>query len=627
MVECVELSGDGCEWRRAYETEVFPFVERPSRYINCEINAVHKAWDAAELRIVLVFPDAYEIGISHLGLKILYQQLNALPGVLAERCYAPWVDAEARLRARGMPLCSLESCRPLSAFHIVGFSIQYELCYTNLLAILELGGLPLRSVERFGQAHPLVIAGGNVYAPGPVEPFIDAFALGDGEVIIPELVAWARRHVNGRTQFVPSEELMCDLVREVPGMYAPSLYECEVSSDTARRRCAVRPRFEGVPYPVRKRIVEDLAQLPDTSKLLVPFCEAVHDRAQIEVMRGCVRGCRFCQAGMLTRPQREKSAEQIVNEVRETIAHTGFEEVTLAALSASDCRAIGAAMRVLLDAAEVERTRTAVSLPSLRVDSFDPELAALIRRMRKTGFTFAPEAGSERLRRVINKNLTHDEILATVKSVFEAGWTVVKLYFMLGLPTETDEDVEALVELVREILRTRSGGKGTINLAVSNFVPKSFTPFQWCGFAREEEVRRKQECILRGMPRAVKVTFHRYELSRLEAIFARGDQRLAEVVEKAYRLGCRFDDWSERLDTGKWTQAFEESGVDPEAYLATIPLEARLPWEVLDCGVTRAFLRREYEKALRGEGTPSCREGACHACGVERFGWCRPRAR
>jgi len=616
-------SAAGRDWRAACETELFPFVERPSRYINCEINAVHKDWDAARVRIALVFPDAYEIGISHLGLKILYQILNAMPGVLAERCYAPWTDAEARLRASGLPLCSLESCRPLSAFHLVGFSIQYELCYTNILAILELSGIPLRSSQRFGRPNPLVIAGGNVYAPGPVEPFIDAFAVGEGERTMQRIAAWAAQHVDGAQQFVPGEALLLDLVRSVPGMYAPSLYYCEPAGDVAQRLCPVAPRHSAVPFPVRKEIIEDLHELPDTSTLLVPFCEAIHDRAQVEIMRGCVRGCRFCQAGMLTRPQREKRAAQIVDEVQRVIAHTGFEEITLAALSAGDCSTLADAMRVLLDPAHIDATHTAVSLPSLRLDSFDPELATLIRRMRKTGFTFAPEAGSERLRRVINKNLTEQEILATIRSVFDAGWTLVKVYFMLGLPTETHDDIAALVELTRKLMHTRPGGRGAINLSIANFVPKSFTPFQWCGFAPEAEVRDKQQVILRGVPRAAKVSFHKYELSRLEAVFARGDQRLADVVEHAYQLGCRFDDWSDRLDVAKWEQAFAACAIDPDAYLAPIPLDARLPWEVLDCGVTREFLAREYERALRAEPTPSCRGGRCHACGVQRFGWCR----
>ncbi len=610
------------EYGAAYETELFPFVERPSRYINCEVNAVHTAWDSAQVRIALVFPDAYEIGVSHLGLKILYQILNAMPGVVAERCYMPWTDAEQVLRARTLPLCSLESCRPLSAFHIVGFSIQYELCYSNMLAVLELSGIPLRSAQRAGRPHPLVIAGGNVYAPGPLEPFMDAFALGDGENTVQRLVQWAKRHVDGGTQFVPGTDLLRDLARSVPGMYAPSLYHFEAAGDQARRQCPVAPRYADVPFPVSKQIIEHLEDAPDTSALLVPFCEAVHDRAQIEIMRGCVRGCRFCQAGMLTRPQREKGAAQIVSEVRRVIARTGFEEVTLASLSAGDCSTIGAAMRQLLDHASIASSHTAVSLPSLRLDSFDPELAELIRRMRKTGFTFAPEAGSERLRRVINKNLSHAEILATVKGVFEAGWTLVKIYFMLGLPSETQEDVEALVALTHEIVRTRRGGRGTVNLSIANFVPKSFTPFQWCGFAPEGEVREKQQRILRGAPRAAKISFHKYELSRLEAVFARGDRQLADVVEQAYRLGCRFDDWSDRLDMGKWQQAFAACGIDPEAYLAAIPLDTALPWDALDCGVTREFLLREYQRALCEETTPSCRDGRCHACGLQRHGWC-----
>jgi radical SAM superfamily enzyme YgiQ (UPF0313 family) len=382
---------------------------------------------------------------------------------------------------------------------------------------------------------------------------------------------------------------------------------------------------EAAPWPVRKALVRDLAAAPPADKLLVPFCEAVHDRAQVEIMRGCVRGCRFCQAGMLTRPRREKCAAQIVHETTDVILNTGFEEVTLASLSASDCHALPAALRALFDPATLGVARTAVSLPSLRIDSFDPALAETIRTMRKTGFTFAPEAGSERLRRVINKGLTDAEIVETVTAVFRAGWQLVKLYFMLGLPTETMDDVQALVNLVRQIHGACSRVKGRaarINLSIATFVPKSFTPFQWAAYADDADIHEKQQFILHHLPRSVAVDFHDRRSSRLEAIFARGDAQLAAVVECAYALGCRFDQWREQCNYEMWEQAFRACGLESAAYLAAIPEDSALPWDALDCGVTKEFLREEWRKAQAGEPTPTCQDGACSACGLQRWGKC-----
>lgn len=608
-----------------YEADLFPFVERPSRYINHEINAVVKDWATTPVRIVLVFPDTYELGISHLGLKILYQVLNALPGVLAERCYAPWFDAAQVLRDQNLPLCSLESCRPLSEFHVVGFSIQYELCYTNVLHVLDLAGMPLRAAQRRGTPHPLILAGGNVFSPGPLEPFMDAFALGDGEEVVVALAHWVAQQVDGTRQFLLTEELLRDLAQHVPAIYVPELYEHAPARDPAGRLAPLRARHAATPFPVRKAWVRDLAALPPADQLLVPFCEAVHDRAQVEIMRGCVRGCRFCQAGMITRPQREKNAGQIVRETIDVINNTGFEEVTLASLSAGDCRALPQALRELFDPQVLGAARTAVSLPSLRIDSFDPALAESIRKMRKTGFTFAPEAGSERLRRVINKGLTDAEILETVASVFHAGWQLVKLYFMLGLPTETMDDIDALVRLVRQIHGVCSRVKGRaarINLSIATFVPKAFTPFQWAAFADDADICEKQQFILHNLPRSVAVDFHDRRISRLEAIFARGDARLADVVERAYQLGCRFDQWREQCKFDVWEQALCECGVDVAAYLAAMPDDSPLPWDALECGVTKEYLRAEWHKALATEATPTCRDGACNACGLQRWGKC-----
>jgi radical SAM family uncharacterized protein len=625
-VATTEPSGAVRDWASVYETEVFPFVARPSRYIDNEINSIHADGDDTRLRVVLVFPDAYEVGISHLGLKIIYAVINAIPGVVAERCYAPWIDAEQILREKHIPLCSLEHCRPLNAFDIIGFSIQYELCYTNLLNILDLGGVPLRSCDRHGKSLPLVLAGGTVYSPGVLEPFVDVFALGDGEETVRRVMAWFLEQKHGDQRVTVSSSMLADLVGTVPGLYAPCLYDTAIAGDDARRVCSSAVRQAGVPFPVEKQIVTDLTVSPAADTMLVPYCEAVHDRAQIEIMRGCVRGCRFCQAGMTTRPLREKPCRDVIKEAVAVIAKTGFEDITLTSLSSGDYSQIGQVLEALLIPCDPSLHKTAVSLPSLRVDSFDSSLADIISRVRRTGFTFAPEAGSERLRRVINKCLTREEILDTIRSVFNAGWNLIKVYFMIGLPTETMDDIEALIRLVNDMageLRGSDNPRARMNISISTFIPKAFTPFQWAACACEEEIEEKQQYILRHMPRRVNVRFHSWSQSRLEAVFARGDRKLAAVVETAFNNGCRFDDWGEQFNRDAWRRAFETHGLDPDAYCAAIPEDTRLPWDVLDCGVTRGFLLQEWHKALREETTPYCRDGACASCGIQRRFICR----
>ncbi|NLF38809.1 TIGR03960 family B12-binding radical SAM protein [bacterium] len=613
-----------------YETEIFPFVEKPSRYIDHEINAARPDWSAARLRVALVFPDAYEVGVSHLGLKILYEILNALPGVIAERCYAPWPDCEALLRGKRIPLCSLETCHPLREFHVIGFSIQYELCYTNILQMLDLAGLPLRAVLRRGSPGPLVIAGGNVFSPGPLEPFIDAFAVGDGESMIAGIARWALDQMpHGGPDNAPaplltvSDELLAAFARAVPGIYVPSLCRRTLSAGHAMRSCPDRPSDASIPFPVRRQVELDLTEVPVVRKPLVPYCEAVHDRAAVEIMRGCVRGCRFCQAGMITRPVREKPADAVAAEALEAINASGYEDLTLSSLSSGDYSQIAPLLLRLLEDHRLAEDRTAISLPSLRIDSFDPALAQAIRKVRRTGFTFAPEAGSERLRRVINKQLSRDEILGTVRSVFDSGWQLVKVYFMIGLPTETDEDIDEMVALINDISSLRKGGKMRgcrVNVSVSSFVPKAFTPFQWAAFADVAVLRERQQRIQQGVrDRAVKLSFHKIELSRLEAVFARGDTQLADVVENAYRLGCRFDEWSDLFRPELWDQAFANAGIDPECYLAAIPEDAALPWDAIDTGVDRAFLLDEWDKAIAAAPTPACAAGPCNQCGIQRW--------
>jgi len=601
-----------------YSKHLFPFVERPSRYIGNEINCIKKDWDSANLKIVLVFPDAYEIGISHLGLKILYQVLNKIPGVIAERCYSPWTDAEKILRDKNIPLCSIESCTPLNEFDIVAFSVQYELCYTNLLSVLDLANIPLRSEQRFNSTskNPLVIAGGCIYSPGPLEPFIDAFALGDGENTVQNIAAWAIKLIQ-ENKFQPNLKLLESLVNSVKGIYAPALYDDDIATDSAKRIYHPSPKNDKsyLPFPVKKEIVQDFSNPSVATSPIVPFCEAIHDRAQIEVMRGCARGCRFCQAGMVTRPVREKSSESVLKEALKISENTGFEQITLSSLSAGDYSEISDTLTKLFDPKTFPPKNISVALPSLRLDSYSNDLAEKIKKVRKTSFTFAPEAGSERLRKVINKNLSHDDIINTISSVFNSGWKGIKIYFMIGLPTETMKDIEDMVQLVKDIIDIKQNVK--INMSVSTFVPKTFTPFQWEKVADVDDILEKQKFILQHLPkRRVKISFHKLGLSRLEAVFARGDKKLAMVVEKAFKLGCRFDDWREKLDESKWAQAFKETGINPDDYLKEIPENIPLPWDVLDFGVSKEFLLNEKHNAQKMVESPHCREHGCINCGV-----------
>ncbi len=613
------------DWAGIIEEKLLPFVERPSRYINHEINSIHKNWDDAVLRIALVFPDAYEIGISHLGLKILYSILNNIPGVIAERCYSPWIDAEKILREKKIPLCSLESSKPLAEFDIIGFSIQYELSYTNILAILDLAGLPLRSKNRFGKKNPLIIAGGNVYSPGPLEPFIDAFALGDGEDTIRKIADWAIKKKNDNS-FVPNENLLEDLAENIPGIYVPALYETIASDDPAQRICAVKSSSEKVPFPVPKQFAENISTIPVAENSIVPYCEAIHDRAQIEIMRGCVRGCRFCQAGMVTRPLREKKSEKVIEEAVAIIKKTGYEEISLTSLSSGDYSQISDVLNNLRNQELFPNAPVSVALPSLRIDSYATVLADTSKKVRKNNFTFAPEAGSERLRKVINKQLSNEEIINTIQSIIDLGWLRVKAYFMIGLPTETFEDIKEMVELIYQILDLKRNGKKSplqINISIAAFIPKSFTPFQWAEFSPIDELLEKRNYIFQNLPRKrVKISFHKFQLSRLEAIFARGDEKLAEVAEMAFKAGCRFDQWTEQLDVDKWENAFAEAGINPDNYLKEIPMNSPLPWDVLNYGVSKEFLSKEWNKAFETEETPSCLNGKCVQCGLQKWNAC-----
>ena len=584
--------------KAAITENVLPFLSKPSRYIAAEWNSVVKDPATTEVRVALAFPDVYEIGMSHLGLKILYQLLNAHPEVLAERVYAPWLDAEALLRERGVPLCSQESGFPLSSFDIVGFTLQYELSFATILAMLELGGVPVRACDR-RDGDPLVVAGGPVaFAPEPLADFVDAFLIGDGEEAALELCAvvrdWKRR--GGR------REALLQAVKGIAGMYVPALH---LPGEVVRKRTA--PRLDTVDY----------------GKFPVPYMEIVHDRAGIEVMRGCAQGCRFCQAGYIYRPVRELSAPAIRAMVERSLRGSGYEEVSLSALSIADLSCLRELFPALM--ASLAPTRTSLSLPSLRVEALNrnPELAAEIARVRKTGFTIAPEAGSERLRRIINK-IGFDEtaILTAAQNAARSGWTSLKFYFMIGLPTETQDDIDAIVRVAREAVRIarreRSRGFG-LTVSASSFVPKPHTPFQW--FAQEPmEVLQEKQTYLRSRLRESRIDFkwHQVESSFLEAVFARGSREVGAAIALGSERGCRFDGWTEQLQFEAWMRAFADAGVDPYAIAnRPVPVEAPLPWDHIDAGIDKAFLAREYRRALDGAPTEDCHVGPCNGCGEQ----------
>jgi len=585
-------------YKVAITEDILPFVSKPSRYIAAEWNSVAKDPATAEVRVALAFPDVYEIGMSHLGLKVLYQLLNARPDVMAERVYAPWVDAEARLRERRVPLCSQESGLALSGFDVVGFTLQYELSFATILAMLELGGIPVRARDR-REGDPLVVAGGPVaFSPEPLADFIDAFLIGDGEEAALELCAvirqWKRQ--GGR------REALLQAVQGIDGMYVPALH---ARGRMVRKRTALR--LDAVDY----------------GRFPVPYMEIVHDRASLEVMRGCAQGCRFCQAGYIYRPVREHDASAIGRMVERSIEGSGYEEVSLSSLSIADLSCLRDLLPALM--ARLAPAKTSLSLPSLRVEALNrsPELAAEIARVRKTGLTIAPEAGSERLRRIINK-VGFDEaaILTAVQNAARAGWQSLKFYFMIGLPTETQEDLDAIVRVAREAARVarreRSRGFG-LTVSASSFVPKPHTPFQW--FAQEPmSVLQEKQAHLKGRLRESRIDFkwQQVESSFLEAVFARAGREVGAAIALAYERGCRFDGWTEQLKFDAWMRAFADAGVDPYAIAnRPVPLDAPLPWDHIDAGVDKAFLRREYRRALDGLATEDCHAGPCNGCGEQ----------
>ena len=585
-------------------------ISKPTRYIGGELNSVVKDPDRVKLKFALAFPDVYEVGMSHLGFQILYHLLNALPEVACERVFAPWPDLERLLREKSLPLCSLESSRPLREFDVLGFSLQYELNYTGVLNILDLAGIPLRAAQRKG-GYPLVIGGGPcTLNPEPLADFFDLFLLGDGEEAVLEI---CREIIVSREQGEEKEALLERMAR-VQGVYVPSFFRPEYGPDGRIREMAL---LKNDLLPVTRRILPDLEAGAFPSRPILPFMEVIHDRLNIEIARGCTRGCRFCQAGMIYRPLRERSPRKILDLVKAGLENTGYDEVSLLSLSTGDYSCIDPLISSILE--HTRAGRVAVSFPSLRVETLTPSLIQQVQEVRKTGFTLAPEAGSERLRRVINKGNTEEDLLSTIQQVFSANWRLVKLYFMIGLPTEGEEDLEGIVSLCRKALQVarRSKGSAQINLSISTFIPKAHTPFQWEAQCSMEEVHKKHQFLRKSLDKhGLNFKWTDPRLSLLEGIFARGDRKLGRVLEAAYSLGCRLDGWGEHFRYETWEKAFSQAGVEPSLYLRERGPDEILPWDHLDSRVSKSFLREEREKALQALSTPDCRQAPCNGCGV-----------
>ena len=593
-------------------------VQKPGRYVGGELNCVIKDKAAIDVRFAFCFPDIYEVGMSHLGMKILYSCLNRMEGVWCERVFAPWTDMEALMREKDIPLYALESGDPVKDFDIIGFTLQYELSYSNVLNMLDLAGVPLLASERQGLSQ-LVVAGGPCACnPEPLADFVDLFFIGEGEEMDCELVELYRAH----KQKGSSREEFLREAAQIPGVYVPSLYEVKYGEDGTI--ASVTPHG-GAPEKVTKRLMLHMDQSFFPESFVVPYLEIVHDRAVAEVFRGCIRGCRFCQAGFLYRPLREKSVETVNRQCRSLCETTGYDEISLSSLSTSDYSKLNPLLDELLTWTKEEKT--GISLPSLRVDNFSTEVMDKISSVRRSGLTFAPEAGTQRLRDVINKNVTEEELMKTVTTAFSGGWSSVKLYFMIGLPTETLDDVAGIADLGQKVVDAfyanpnKKKGKGvSVTLSASGFVPKAFTPFQWEPQDTIEMLHEKQRHLVSSVTtRKITCNYHDADTSFMEAVFARGDRRLGPVLLEAHRLGCKFDGWNDYFSLARWRQAFENCGVSPEFYAnRRRSFDEILPWDHLDYGVSKEFFRRECEKAYAAATTPNCRE-KCSACGAACF--------
>lgn len=604
-----------------YPKEIEKFllgVQKPGRYTGGELNSIVKDKSKIDIRYAFCFPDTYEIGMSHLGMKILYSLVNARDDAWCERVFAPDVDMEQIMRDNGIPLYALESGEAIKDFDLIGFTMQYELSYTNVLNMLDLAGLPVRSRDR-KDLTPIVIAGGAcVCNAEPMAEFFDITLPGDGEEVTNELIDLLKEY---KARGATKQEFL-EAAAQIKGVYVPSLYEVEYNDDCTVK--SITPTH-GAPEKVEKRNVADLDKMFAPTEFVVPFLEVVHDRTTVEIFRGCIRGCRFCQAGFLNRPLREKSPETVEAQCRSICEKTGYDEISLCSLSTSDYRGLEKLITDMLP--WTVENKINISLPSLRADNFPKELMEQLNAVRRSGLTFAPEAGTQRLRDVINKNITEEEVLSTARQAFAGGWTAVKLYFMIGLPTETEEDIRGIADLAQAVVdefyhnENKPKGKGVnVSVSVASLVPKPFTPFQWEPQDRPDTLIEKQNFLISCVKtRKVSVSRHVPWTSFLEGVFARGDRRLCDVIEAAWRKGCKFDSWEEHLDREKWMDSFAENGIDPFFYTARKrSFDEVLPWDHMDYGVTKKFLIRENEKAHRGETTASCRE-KCAGCGAARL--------
>ncbi len=596
--------------------EILLKVQKPGRYTGGELNSVVKDKNQVDVRFAFCFPDTYEVGMSHLGMKILYSQFNEVPYIWCERVFAPWIDMEEKMRERNIPLYGLESGDPIRDFDFIGFTLQYEMSYTNVLNMLDLAGIPLRSCDRGDKLGQIVVAGGPCACnPEPLADFIDIFFLGEGEEVdmeVMELYRKCRAEGVGKGEFLRR-------AAQIEGVYVPALYTVTYKEDGTIE--AVIPEA-GVPARVRKRIMTDMDNSYYPDKFVVPFLDIVHDRTVQEVFRGCIRGCRFCQAGFIYRPVREKSPGVVNQQAKDLCASTGYDEISLSSLSTSDYTQLRPLLEEMLDWSAKESV--SVSLPSLRVDSFSDDLVQKLQSVRRSGLTFAPEAGTQRMRDVINKNVSEPELIETCTKAFTGGWSSVKLYFMIGLPTETDADIRGIADLAQSVVETyynlpdRPKGRGvTVTISASSFVPKPHTPFQWEPQSTLEELREKQKVLLGSVrSRKINCNYHEAKTTVLEGVFARGDRRLGKVLLEAHKQGCKFDGWADCFSYDRWMNVFDVCGVSPVFYAhRRRTFDEIMPWDHLDYGVKKSFLQKECERAYEASTTPNCRE-KCSGCGA-----------